>query len=424
MMRNLRVLITSILFLVAIVHMPTAHSSSTPPHCNTNATDSVSTESLFIINSARIVATPALMLFIERLDSISETGRRARIFVHGTASPDGPEAWNERLSYRRASAIRDFLLSHTDIPPTSISATGLGEDWDATRKASEQLFSPEDYAEIAQIIATIPSPAQRERALRRLQGGRIWERLRSDVFPNLRRVSITALYQTEQPISTAKDTPNPVEETESYAPDTLAQTVTKIIETVPAEQSSPATTPSERPPHWYLKTNLPAWGMLWMNVAVEIDINRHLSAQLPIYYSGFNYFSGDVKFRTLAIQPELRFWPGSGGERKAFVGVHFGLGWYNVAFGGDTRYQDHNRRTPAIGGGISAGYRFRFTRNPRWEMEASIGAGCYRLDYDHFENRHNGRIIGRTQRTFFGIDQAALSVSYSFNLGKSKGGAL
>ena len=320
--------------------------------------------------------------------------------------------------------MRDFLLSHTDIPPTSISAAGLGEDWDATRKASEQLFSPEDYAEIAQIIATIPSPAQRERALRRLQGGRIWERLRSDVFPNLRRVSITALYQTEQPISTDKDTPNPVEETEPYAPDTLAQTVTEIIETVTAEQSSPATTPIERPPHWYLKTNLPAWGMLWMNVAVEIDINRHLSAQLPIYYSGFNYFSGDVKFRTLAIQPELRFWPGSGGERKAFVGVHFGLGWYNVAFGGDTRYQDHNRRTPAIGGGISAGYRFRFTRNPRWEMEASIGAGCYRLDYDHFENRHNGRIIGRTQRTFFGIDQAALSVSYSFNLGKSKGGAL
>lgn len=176
-------------------------------------------------------------------------------------------------------------------------------------------------------------------------------------------------------------------------------------------------------PAWYVKTNLPAWGMLWTNVAVEADVHPHISVQLPVYYSGFNYFTGKVKFRTFTIQPEARYWFGEKDyTRKAFVGVHFGLGWYNVAFGGDTRYQDHNRRTPAIGGGISGGYRFSFTADPRWKMEASLGLGCYRLDYDHLENRHNGPVKGRTRRTFFGIDQVALSVSYSFDMNSRKGG--
>ncbi len=34
-----------------------------------------------------------------------------------------------------------------------------------------------------------------------------------------------------------------------------------------------------------------------------------------------------------------------------------GLAYYNFAFNGKYRYQDHLRQTPALGGGLSIGYR-------------------------------------------------------------------
>lgn len=173
--------------------------------------------------------------------------------------------------------------------------------------------------------------------------------------------------------------------------------------------------------HGYVKTNVPAWGFLMMNLAVEFDLAPHFSLTIPVYWSPFDYFTSTRKYRLLAVQPEVRYWP-KRENSGFFLGVHPGAGYYNVAFGGSKRFQDHDRKTPAYGGGVSVGYRFCFTRNPRWLMELSIGGGIYRLDYDIFENRHNGLITGRRQRTFYGVDNAALSIAYMFDMGKKKGG--
>ena len=42
--------------------------------------------------------------------------------------------------------------------------------------------------------------------------------------------------------------------------------------------------------------------MFMSNVAVEVDITRHISFTLPIYYSALDYFSRELKFRTFAVQ--------------------------------------------------------------------------------------------------------------------------
>lgn len=92
-----------------------------------------------------------------------------------------------------------------------------------------------------------------------------------------------------------------------------------------------------------------------------------------------------------------------------------------MAFEGAYRYQDHDGRTPAIGGGVNAGFRCNISRNKRWRLECSIGFGIYALDYDMFVNKANGLLAGRKKRTFYGIDNAALSVCYMFDV-KKKGG--
>lgn len=157
------------------------------------------------------------------------------------------------------------------------------------------------------------------------------------------------------------------------------------------------------------------------DIAAEIDLCRHLSFSLPVRYSGINYFKPTLKFRTVGYMPELRGWlrPGNDGF---FAGAHFGMSWYNFAFDGASRYQDHAGDTPAIGGGLSIGYRLPVSKNGRWKMEFALGAGVYRLNYDIFDNVPDGRLLSSVQKTWAGIDSAAISFAYMFNLGK-KGGA-
>ena len=173
----------------------------------------------------------------------------------------------------------------------------------------------------------------------------------------------------------------------------------------------------------HLKTNAVGLGVAVANAAAEIDLARHWSFTFPVYYSAWDYFESTVKFRTFAIQPEFRYWLSEENE-GFFGGAHFGLSKYNFAFDGDYRYQDHNRETPSIGGGVSMGYRLPIIKNNRWRVEFSLGAGAYTTHHDKFYNTPNtkgGLMIETIKKTYWGIDHAAVSFSYSFDL-KKKGG--
>ena len=173
----------------------------------------------------------------------------------------------------------------------------------------------------------------------------------------------------------------------------------------------------------YLKTNAIGLGMAIANVAVEVDLAKNWSITLPLYYSAWDYFKSTVKFRTLALQPELRHWQ-QGENDGFFAGAHFGLAYYNFAFGGEYRYQDHKSKTPAIGGGVGIGYRLPISKDNRCKIEFSLGAGVYSLHYDKFHNTprtKEGLMTGSIRKTYWGIDQAAVSFCWSFDL-KKKGG--
>lgn len=183
-----------------------------------------------------------------------------------------------------------------------------------------------------------------------------------------------------------------------------------------AEVADPAATWARQ---MSIKSNLPVWLAAMPNIALEFDLAHHFSIAASAYYSGWDYFKEDLKFRNLTLMPELRYWPRRD-NTGFFVAVHGGVAWYNVALCGDHRWQDHNGNTPALGGGINLGYKFPLRSN-HWRMEVSVGAGAYKLDYDVFMNVPNGILIDRRKRTFYGIDNAALSICYHFGLRK-KGG--
>ncbi len=170
----------------------------------------------------------------------------------------------------------------------------------------------------------------------------------------------------------------------------------------------------------HCKTNAVAWGFGIANVSAEIDLAKHWSFALPVYYSAWDYFKSKIKFRTFAVQPELRYWL-SENNNGFFAGAHFGLAFYNFATNGNYRYQDHN---PAIGAGVGAGYRMPIGKGKGWHVEFSLGAGIYSLNYNKFYNTprtKDGLLVGRFKKTYYGIDHVAVSFSYAFDMRK-KGG--
>ena len=174
----------------------------------------------------------------------------------------------------------------------------------------------------------------------------------------------------------------------------------------------------------HVKTNALGLGMAIANAAVEVDLAKHWSFTLPVYYSAWDYFKTTVKFRTLFIQPEFRYWfkPDNDGW---FIGAHFGWGHYNYALDGDYRYQDHNQETPSIGGGLSIGYRTPLGKNKRWKLELAVGGGVYPSRYDKFYNTSDTEkglmVASDIHKTYWGVDQAAVSIAYAFDF-KKKGG--
>lgn len=355
---------------------------------------------------------PALRQIGARADSLMSLSELRKVNVRTNASAEGSSRLNAELAEARAQAIVSWLGSHTVVPARLMSASWRVSTWqdvDSLIRA-DNLLSPY-RAPVLQVIRRGGTHDEIQATLRGINGGEAWKWLVDKVLP-LQRSAVVDLV-ADKVFST------------TLSPDSEPRTV--VTDHPQVEEEAPCPEPVSVPSaagwvrHLYLKTNIPAWAMLWSNIAVELDLAPHWSFTLPVYYSGLNYFTGHTKFRTLAFQPEFRWWPRKD-NAGFFAGAHFGLGWYNVAFGGEYRYQDHLRHTPAVGGGLAAGYRFHFCRNRRWQMEASLGFGVYRLDYDMFQNHADGLLVGRRQRTFYGIDQATFTISYRFDLGKKKGG--
>ena len=174
-------------------------------------------------------------------------------------------------------------------------------------------------------------------------------------------------------------------------------------------------------PRLHVKTNFIALAMLSANLAVEADVARHWSVTLPVSYCAMDWFKSTIKFRNFTVKPEVRYWFRHADNDGFFAGAHFQLCYYNYAFDGKYRYQDYRGRTPALGGGLGLGYRKPISQNKRWRMEFELGAGVYPLDFSVFHNTpdvRDGQWIERRKKTYWGIDNAAVTLAYSFDLKK------
>lgn len=343
----------------------------------------------------------------------------------GAASPEGSYQLSRKLAQGRLSALEKFIRSEVDIPDSLITHNDSYIPWDYLKSQIEDsgLIRKDEVIAILEEEARLvdyhhPNTHIDNRIvkLRALDGGKVWQQMNKLFFEQMRNAcAVFVTYKKELP---AVQEPIIVQDTVVAEPSTeITPDTTAIVETIVPKIE-------EWNHKLYLKTNALFWGMGMTNVSAEIDLAKHWSFALPVTYSAWNYFTSTVKFRTLAVQPEFRYWFNEDNQ-KFFIGAHFGYAQYlNVAVDGNYRYQDHDGKSPALGGGISVGYRMPISKSDKWHIEFSLGAGVYSLHYDKFYNTPNtkdGLMIESVKKTYWGIDQAAVSFSYSFDL-KKKGG--
>lgn len=334
----------------------------------------------------------------------------------GSASPEGSYQINRQLARKRLEALETLVRSEIDIPDSLITRDDTYIPWDYL--AEQIAVSDIQYKE--QVLEIIGSEASVVDILKlqAIDDGRVWKTLMDRYFANMRNAYVVFILYKDEYEAEVEEVIVPDETIELDSQKIQVDTIAIVPQPVPVQE--PVAVEEVLPipaaiPNLYLKTNTLGLALAVTNLGAEIDIAKHLSFNIHIYYSAYNYFVQTLKFRTLSAYPELRYWFKEDNQ-GFFLGAHMGVAQYNYAFNGDYRYQDHNGKTPALGGGLNVGYRIPVSKDQRWFMEFTLGGGVYPIHYDVYYNVENGKYVESKQKTYFGFDNASVSILYRFDI--------
>lgn len=328
------------------------------------------------------------------------------ITVNSSSSPEGSPELNERLSRSRQQSVLDYIGKKLKfVAGETYHSTGA-IDWDMLRRlVMEDAAMPQAYRD--DVLGKLDSG--KPESIAELNGTQAWKYLMDNVFPQMRTTLVVFVRQVQAmelelpdfaDLLSTDPAPSEAFVYPYYPPLSTSYSVSQV---------------NKRPEtrDIVVKLNMLTLPALVLNGGIEIQPLAHFSVNVPLYYCGVNWFAENIKFRVLAVQPEVRYW-----FRRdlhgLFLGAHASFGWYNVAWGGDYRYQDHAQKSPSLGGGLGVGYKTTLGRNnqSRWGLEMGIGGGVLPLHYDMYYNVHNGRLAGEDKHTYWGVDQAFISLTY------------
>ena len=158
-----------------------------------------------------------------------------------------------------------------------------------------------------------------------------------------------------------------------------------------------------------LKTDLLLWGTTTPNAGMETALGRNLTLSATAAYNAWK-FSGGMKLNLYLLQPEFRYWFCRRYEGH-FVGVHAHYAHYNI---GNISFisglKDRVVQGNLYGGGLSYGYHWAI--GERWGLEAVLGGGYTRLEYEKYRCAECDERIGTFKQSYFGLTRAGVSLIY------------
>lgn len=163
-----------------------------------------------------------------------------------------------------------------------------------------------------------------------------------------------------------------------------------------------------RVPPAVVKTNVALLGAGISNVGIEVAFKKRFSIDVPFIYSPYT-IRRNWNFRVLALQPEFRYWLKEQ-MNGHFVGAHFHVGFFNVAWNHRDRYQGRGGNSPLWGFGLSYGYSMTVYRD--LGVEFTIGGGYARAKYDAYYNIPKGMKYESGTKNYWGITRLGINLVY------------
>ena len=116
------------------------------------------------------------------------------IQLQGTCSPEGTFNYNTRLANERVTRVRDYLINHFDVSAQLLSVTSVPEDWQGLR----QIIQNSDIQEKQSVLSAIDSDLLPDEKERELTSMPVYNYLLNKVYPLLRKVDYTILYEVKE----------------------------------------------------------------------------------------------------------------------------------------------------------------------------------------------------------------------------------
>lgn len=331
--------------------------------------------------------------------------RVARVWIGGSASPEGPLDWNRRLGEYRSQALARYLSQQTGFPQEQMTVVNLGEDWYSFEQTMKHGMQIPHREEVVAILLREPDAERRKQQIVALDGGRTWHRIIRDLFPPFRnaRLAVVCYEQPREILSV------PVRLS-------LYRSAQPASRPVLSSSFGSRRGGAMRPWHLAVKSNLLVLAATVANVGVEVELWPHGSLDIPVFYSPYD-ITPTRKLRVLATQPELRWWPGLVMQGH-FVGLHTHVAGFNIAVNDKGRYQDPNHAL--WGMGVSYGYALSWGASKQWGVEFTLGVGFAEYDYDVYRNRPGGPLFESGSDWYWGITRAGISLSYKWAFSREK----
>jgi hypothetical protein len=344
------------------------------------------------------------------------------IIIYSYASPEGPFKLNTRLARERGERARRYLLENMasvrDFPDSLIIIKPTAENWEGLLDMVNSHYPYADKQDVINLLTREDISNDRKKVLlKKLNGGRPWRYIRSNILPNLRYATWVAEWVHVPQI------PQNIPAIEAIRSKAVAQANTTSTPRI-APQHYPVQPPQEgRKTILALKTNLLYDVLSLSNFSIEVPFWEDNMSVL--YYHQFPWWTwgqADNEFctRFLSIGAEARWWF----KTKDRLNGHF-LGAYSESGKYDFEYQ---RRICYQGefysAGLSYGYAMPIGRN--LNLEFSISAGYASIAYRGYTPSEDYEILWRDPNKvgrlhYFGPTKAQVSLVIPIRV-KTKGG--
>lgn len=408
---------------------------------------------LFEKNSSKVDTThcdnaETVGRILRQLDSIRADKRVkfTRMEFVAASSPDGPTAYNRRLTEKRLHAAMDFVLRYVDVPDSLVTIKPIDTDWDMLRLLVERNDVPYK-PEVLVVLDSVPAygtdshgreTTPRKDSLMAMHRGEVWDYMLRELFPYLRYSHVEICYMI--PEEYLRPAEEPVAEepavTDAEPPTIVVEERQPVDEPVaeprPVPAAYAATEVAERKPFYMsLSTNMLYDALLVPNIGAEFYLGKNWSISGDWMYGWWDTDRRHRYWRVYGGELAVRRWFGRAAEDKPLTGHHVGVYaqaiTYDFEFGGKGQMAGEPGGSLwdrcSYGAGLEYGYSMAVA--PRLNIDFTIGAGYFGGTYYKYRPMDGCYVWQSThKRHWFGPTRAMVSLVWLLGHGNrnEKGG--